>query len=687
MKSPTLKKNRKSIPPPLAAEILYMSNRTCCVCTEPGKPVQIHHIDEEPSNNSVANLAVLCLHCHEETQKTGGFGRKLDSAQVFKFREEWLIRVNRRRSKADEDSIKAVLEKDTGIQKAIPLRDYVPMLPELLKHAYSNARDGWAGTSADMLNASYYVADVLEGMLVYLASFYPDGHFDGRDARDYISEVVSVRYSWHRHHLEPKGAGPGGTVIAPMVAMNVISDLRSMVDDMVSSLAGDPRNYSKFNFLEWRAKWESAAGEAIESAVHLTVEGQTLLKKAAIGENGSILKTTGIHGITITTDRFEIRTNDPPRIKAKYLKAFNDLITLQLVTACDSDKNLFQITDLGYKIADSITIEEDEETEIVKPSKPDKRRRRSNQSFVAISKTRLICCSFMPDDSSVIVGDFSGGFHKFELSSGTISSISCGDSSLRCVVVLPSTELVLAGDDLGRVLLIDMTSKIFTELNRCDSPVYSICINENQTVIYTAERSGVVTEWEFGLAPRSLIRLRPIHRHSATCFCVQIYNSAQKCFSVGADGCLLSSEVNGEIFQKFNVTENALFAVTSHDGDILMGDSAGTLKTGKLGQEVFKDYQGHGDAIRALAVSKHGKWCCTASKDKTLRVWELRTGRTWIIARSEDYFYDVNFSHSNMRLVACDGGGNIHFFDLPNPIDSLNIADMDKLIKKQQHDK
>ena len=123
--------------------------------------------------------------------------------------------------------------------------------------------------------------------------------------------------------------------------------------------------------------------EAKDSVVHLTVEGQTLLKKAAIGENGSILITTDWHGTTITTDRFEIKTDDPPRRKAKYLKAFNDLVTLQLITACDSDKKLFQVTDLGYKTADSIaiTFEEDEESEVVKPAKPkDTRKRRPNKA-------------------------------------------------------------------------------------------------------------------------------------------------------------------------------------------------------------------------------------------------------------------------------------------------------------------
>ena len=258
------KKIRKGVPAPLAAEILYASNRTCCICTEPGKPIQIHHIDEDPSNNTPDNLAVVCLHCHEHTQISGGFGRKLDAAQVAKFREQWLIRVNLRRNKADESSINSVTQKDHAAQPVILLRDYIPMLPELLTRAYDNAREGWSGTTVDMLNASYYVADVLEGILAYLTNFYPKGHFDQRDPRDYISEIVSTRYSWHRHHMEPTGGGSGGTVIGPMVAMNVISDLRGMVDDMVSSLSDDPRNLYKFDFLQWRSKWKIAAGETKE---------------------------------------------------------------------------------------------------------------------------------------------------------------------------------------------------------------------------------------------------------------------------------------------------------------------------------------------------------------------------------------------------------------------------------------
>jgi len=90
------KKNRVEIPDEIAADILFRSNRTCCVCREK-KPVQIHHIDQDPANYDADNLAVLCFDCHRDTQIRGGFDRKLDSAQIRRYCKDWLTRVANKR--------------------------------------------------------------------------------------------------------------------------------------------------------------------------------------------------------------------------------------------------------------------------------------------------------------------------------------------------------------------------------------------------------------------------------------------------------------------------------------------------------------------------------------------------------------------------------------------------------------
>lgn len=101
----TRKKKRIPIPTDLAAQVLFLSDRTCCVCRTKGKPVQIHHIDEDPSNNLALNLSTLCFDCHRETQIRGGFDRKLDADQVILYRNDWLriVATDRATSEANRE--------------------------------------------------------------------------------------------------------------------------------------------------------------------------------------------------------------------------------------------------------------------------------------------------------------------------------------------------------------------------------------------------------------------------------------------------------------------------------------------------------------------------------------------------------------------------------------------------------
>ena len=89
------------IPRETAAQVLFRSDRTCCICRERGKAVQIHHIDEDPSNHDSSNLAALCFDCHEQTRIRGGFSRRVDAHQVIESREDWHQRVLKRRDLAD----------------------------------------------------------------------------------------------------------------------------------------------------------------------------------------------------------------------------------------------------------------------------------------------------------------------------------------------------------------------------------------------------------------------------------------------------------------------------------------------------------------------------------------------------------------------------------------------------------
>ena len=258
-------KIRTPIPSDLVAEVLFASDNTCCVCRERGKIIQIHHIDESPSNNVFENLAVLCLECHNETQIKGGFGRRLDAPVVIKYRDEWLERVKRRWDLADEAAIKRQVGKETlseQVEKVIetpikhtefkePLLKYINSLPYFIAALLRQAQPKWGtGVTATMVQANYDCIDSLKGVLVTLASYYSPKPFGNQTPQEYFSDVIASRFQWYRTILEPHG--PGGTMVNVICSGSVLEDTENMIEDMVRALAG---YNDEFDWENWSKRW------------------------------------------------------------------------------------------------------------------------------------------------------------------------------------------------------------------------------------------------------------------------------------------------------------------------------------------------------------------------------------------------------------------------------------------------
>lgn len=91
----TQKTKRKKIPADIEAEVIFQSDRQCCVDQKRGD--HIHHIDGDSSNYDFDNLALLCFDCHNEASIKGSLRKKLTPKAIKKFRDHHynVIRHNR----------------------------------------------------------------------------------------------------------------------------------------------------------------------------------------------------------------------------------------------------------------------------------------------------------------------------------------------------------------------------------------------------------------------------------------------------------------------------------------------------------------------------------------------------------------------------------------------------------------
>jgi hypothetical protein len=82
-----LNKKRVNIPESIKIEILSLSNNRCCVCQTPF--IQFHHIDDDPSNNAIDNIAPLCPNCHNQAHSNSKLTVSLTSARIILLRDKW----------------------------------------------------------------------------------------------------------------------------------------------------------------------------------------------------------------------------------------------------------------------------------------------------------------------------------------------------------------------------------------------------------------------------------------------------------------------------------------------------------------------------------------------------------------------------------------------------------------------
>jgi hypothetical protein len=86
---------RLSIPEKTQDEIIFKCNNRCCICQTPF--IHIHHIDEDPSNNDIDNLAPICPNCHSQAHSSSKLTKNLTAPRVKILRDKWYEYCDKRR--------------------------------------------------------------------------------------------------------------------------------------------------------------------------------------------------------------------------------------------------------------------------------------------------------------------------------------------------------------------------------------------------------------------------------------------------------------------------------------------------------------------------------------------------------------------------------------------------------------
>lgn len=250
------KKKRVRIPDDVATDVLIAHDFICCVCNVPGKKVQIHHIDEDPSNNSPENLSALCFEDHDRTMTSGGFGRQLNASAVTKYRNNWVVRIQKRRDDTDALFVNARARHSVDASKdgnevsvhpnepsneefeklrlwasGNTKREKLLEMPNTYLEAVEIHNEGYGGSTLDMMGSAYGEIDILTNIWADLLGYMPSLDIGQQSTGEYISSFTQQRFAWHRALSEPNGPGTGGTMVGPVASGGVIADLEEAISE------------------------------------------------------------------------------------------------------------------------------------------------------------------------------------------------------------------------------------------------------------------------------------------------------------------------------------------------------------------------------------------------------------------------------------------------------------------------
>ena len=79
---------------------------------------------------------------------------------------------------------------------------------------------------------------------------------------------------------------------------------------------------------------------------------------------------------------------------------------------------------------------------------------------------------------------------------------------------------------------------------------------------------------------------------------------------------------------------------------------------------MIRTLEGHAGRVNAVALTADGRRAVSASDDRTLKVWDIESGKMIASFTGESYMLSCAFSPDGQTIVAGEASGRVHFLRL-----------------------
>jgi len=243
-------------------------------------------------------------------------------------------------------------------------------------------------------------------------------------------------------------------------------------------------------------------------------------------------------------------------------------------------------------------------------------------------------------------------------------------AAIQHLVVVSNQPLavVTTNDQMTRVINLD-TSAVVREFPKREKPVTAIALSPNNAVLAIAEEGGRVVLFNMSNGEEQ----GPFSGHAASVNSIQLHPDNQQIFTASVDGMVRHWRVQ-DVGQPTNDQSPPLvgdlpkgpaaLALTPDGTKLFVGSADGKIRQLRTSDGVVeRTLEGHTDAITELMVAPNGQQLASASRDKTMRIWNAGDGSLLHTHEHPSSVTSVSVSPNSQRIASVADDGIVRVFD------------------------
>ncbi|MEO8497743.1 MAG: hypothetical protein ABI614_21975, partial [Planctomycetota bacterium] len=248
-----------------------------------------------------------------------------------------------------------------------------------------------------------------------------------------------------------------------------------------------------------------------------------------------------------------------------------------------------------------------------------------------------------------------------------VEGIAAGILHLAVVSNQP-LAVIATSDQATRVINLD-TSAVVREFPKRDRLVTAIALSPNNAVLAIAEEGGRVALFNMANGESQ----GAFNGHTASVQSIQFHADNQQIFSADADGTLRHWRVQDAVAaiaveNKPLVVDlpkgSVALALTPNGATLFVGNADGKIRQLRASDGVIeRTLEGHADAIAELVVAPNGQQVASASRDKTLRIWNASDGSLLHTFEHPAPLASVAVSPNSLHWASIADDGVVRVFD------------------------